>query len=152
MLFIFFTVKCRLGADLLFGKWLKPIKFFRKAFRALKLIWNSVDKTTTNSLMGVNCSFVDRKNTGAKIKGKALSMLNFPITDEPGNPEKLQSLIAMLKSVGEAHFPMRYQVSGLGSTAVRNKFDPGDRGVGGLTEAVCKPKVPTDAARALHEL
>ena len=58
-----------LGADLLLGKGFKPMKFFRKASRASKLIGNCVDKTTTDPLMASNCPFVDRRDQWSMNKG-----------------------------------------------------------------------------------
>ena len=47
---------------------------------------------------------------------------------------------------------MRYQISSPGYTQLRNKFNLGDQGVGGFSEAECKPQGPGDAAWVLREL
>ena len=58
----------------------------------------------------------------------------------------------MLKYVGRAYFPMRYQVSSPGYPRVRSKLDFGGLAVTGFSKAECKPKVPADAARTLRGL
>ena len=81
-----------------------------------------------------------------------MSTLKSSMTHEPGSPERLQNPIPLLKSIGKVYFPMRYQVSTLGWTLVRNKFNLGDQGVRNFSEAECKAKVPADAVRALQGL
>ena len=114
-----------------------------------KLIWRCVDKTRANPWIAFGYSFIVQKKHWSKNKRKPLSMPKSPFKDDPRNPENFQNAIPMLKFVGGAYFPMRYQVPSLSYTPVRTKFNPDDQDVGGFFRAQCEPKGPANAAHAL---
>ena len=58
----------------------------------------------------------------------------------------------MLKSVEKSYLLLRCQVSSPGYTRVRDKFNPSDQHVGGVSEVDCKSKVTVDATPALRGL
>ena len=135
-----------------FWKMVQTYAFYRDGGSRPQVNLDVCRKNYGSFIESCQLSFRWSEETLEQNKRKLLSKLKSPIADEPGNSRKLQNPILMLKSVGRAYFPMRYQISTLDCTLIKNKSNLADPDVQSLSEAECKPKVPADAARAPHGL